>query len=403
MRNPPRKRQRGASLLIPVLVLLTAGAFAVIVAATQSGGDIQGTDAQADSTEALFLAETGLERALRRFQSGAPCTAAGLGETLNNLASIGIAAGRSITISAGADSDLDFNLAALPATRCRIQVTARITASNVARTVQAILDRNDNFIGEVAVAGFDNPAGAVNPAASWTGAAGRYDYTGGYLAGANQPNCRRSAYVVKARQAGGSANATSEGSAAVAFTVARPSTILATFDYRIVRVGQGAAACTTNPNTGPSCILTHPTYQVGSPAPSGAGNGQVCMTLRDMSGANWLSTRFEAPSAADLSGVYAVTPAPACLPGTQRGFGSPCTIYYNPGGNRGTVTFNIPAGGSGVLSFDQLTFKIYIPNPGGGGNAYEMWLDNIVLQPSTGAIGGIAAWRDCSVSSCPAV
>jgi hypothetical protein len=32
-----------------------------------------------------------------------------------------------------------------------------------------------------------------------------------------------------------------------------------------------------------------------------------------------------------------------------------------------------------------------------------MWIDNIVLQPSTGGTGGIAAWRDCSVTACPAV
>jgi hypothetical protein len=32
-----------------------------------------------------------------------------------------------------------------------------------------------------------------------------------------------------------------------------------------------------------------------------------------------------------------------------------------------------------------------------------MWIDNVLLQPSTGAIAGVAAWRDCAVTSCPGV
>jgi hypothetical protein len=43
---------------------------------------------------------------------------------------------------------------------------------------------------------------------------------------------------------------------------------------------------------------------------------------------------------------------------------------------------------------------MYIP---AGGNAFEMWIDNIILLPSTGATAGIAAWRDCAVLACPAV
>jgi len=128
------RRERGASLLIPVLLIVTVGAFAVVVAAGQSGADIDGTNAQADSTEALFLAETGIERATRRFLAGSACSAAGLSENLANLATIGIAAGRTITITAGANSDNDFAGVALPATQCRIEATGRVTASNVSRS-----------------------------------------------------------------------------------------------------------------------------------------------------------------------------------------------------------------------------------------------------------------------------
>jgi hypothetical protein len=394
-----RARQRGASLLVPVLLLITVGAFAVIVAGNQSGSDIQGSEANADSIEALFVAETGIERAIRRFMAGSACSAAGLSESITDLSTIGIASGRTLTISAGPNSGTDFNAVALAATQCRIQVTALVAGNNVSRTLQAIMDRADNFVGGPLVASFNDPAGNVAPA-SWSG--GAYDYAGGYLAGAPvQPNCTRSGYALKAVSGAGTATATSQGSASVAFSVARPSTILATFDYRIIQVGNGSAGCTTNAGTGTSCVATNPTLDATSP--SGAGNGQICMTLRDTAGANWGSTRYEALSAFNASGIYSVT-TPSCLPGTQRGFGSQCSLVYDQSGGaatgRGTVRFTITAGGSGVLSVDQLTFKLHVP---GGGNAYEMWLDNLILQPSTGAIAGILAWRDCSVLACPSV
>jgi hypothetical protein len=392
-----KARQRGASLLIPVLLVIIVGAFAVIVAASQSGSDVQGSDANADSIEALFLAETGIERAIRRFAAGSACSAAGLSETVTDLSTIGITSGRTITITAGPNSGTDFTAAALTATQCRIQVTALVAGYNVSRTFQAIMDTADNFVGGPLIASFNDPAGNVAPV-SWTG--GAYDYIGGDDAG-NEPNCTRSAYAIKAVSGAGTATATSQGSASVAFSAARPSTILATFDYRIVQVGSGSAGCTTSAGTGTSCVATNPTLDPTSP--TGAGNGQICMTLRDTSGANWVSTRYEVQSAFDASGTYNVT-TPACLPGTQLGFGAACSFVYDQSGGtgtgRGTVRFTVTAGGSGVLSLDQLSFKLYVP---GGGNAYEMWLDNLILQPSTGTISGLMAWRDCSVLTCPSV
>jgi len=260
------RRERGASLLIPVLLVITVGAFAVVVAAGQSGADIQGTNAQADSTEALFLAETGVERATRRFLAGSACSAAGLSENLANLATIGIASGRTIAITAGTNSDLDFAGAALPATQCRIQVTGRVTASDVSRTVQVIIDRADNLIGGPLVAGFNNPvAGTANPAASWTGPApvvggsiGGFDYTGGNTAGVNPPNCTRSAYLVKPNAGGGTPAASTVGTAPVAFTINRPATVIVTFDYRIIQIRDlNDNTCATNSGAA-SCTATSP-------------------------------------------------------------------------------------------------------------------------------------------------
>jgi hypothetical protein len=399
-------RQRGASLLVPVLLIVTAGAFAVIVAAGQSGGDIHGTDAQAEATEALFLAETGLQRATRRFLAGSACSAAGLSENLANLATIGIASGRAITITAGANSVRDFGGVLLPATQCRIQVTGQVTASNVSRTVQAIVDRNENLIGGPLVAGFNNPAGAVNPAASWTG--GAYDYTGGNIGGVNPPNCTRSAYLVKPNAGGGTPAASSVGTAPVGFTINRPVTVTVSFDYRIIRIRDANNnACGTNSGAA-SCTATSPTLDATSPE-GNAGDAEICFTLRDTAGVTYNSTRVEVDSSVNNSGGgnFTVTP-PLCTPTDQQlptnADFTPCSLRYNFSGGTGGGAF-LPAmvrftfAGAGPLSFDQVGFKMY---RAGGGNAFEMWLDNIVVTPNA-AIGGMAAWRDCTVSACPAV
>jgi len=396
-----RLRERGASLLIPVLLVITVGAFAVVVAATQSGSDIQGTEAQADSTEALFLAETGIERATRRFLGGSACNAGGLGENLANLATIGIASGRSIVITAGPASVNDFSGAALPATQCRIQSTGRVTASNISRTLQVILDRSENYLGTSLVAGFNNPAGVGNPG-SWTG--GGYDYTGGLPAVAgNPPNCTRSAYIVKARTGGASAAASSIGTAPLSFTVNGPMTLFATFDYRILRIGNsGSDFCTTNSGGGACPGAADATSPAGA-----AGNGEMCMTLRDTAGATYNSTKSEVDFSQNL-GAGVTVAGPGCTPTSQTGNAAftPCALRYDynggtaPGNFTGRVTVRWALAGAGTLTFDRLGFQMYIP---AGGNAFEMWIDNIILLPSTGATAGIAAWRDCAVLTCPAV
>ena len=383
-------RERGASLLIPVILILTAGAFAVVVAASQSGGDIEGSEAQADSMEALFLAETGVERATRRFLAGVACNA--LGETLSNLAEIGIPSGRSITISAGPNSATDFSGAVLPATQCRIQAAGAVSRNNVSRSVQAIIDRSDNLAGAPAVAGFDNPVGAVNAAASWTG--GGYDYTGGNIAGAvNPPNCTRSAYLVKPRQGGGANAASSAGTAPMQFTVSLPATVLVRFDYRIVRIANsGSNACVSASGAGACPGAADAT------SPSGAaGDGEICFTLRDTAGVTYNSTKATVDQAANIP--LSVT-GPACTPTTQQGPTNanftPCGLRYNAGG---AAAVRFAMAGAGTRSFDRLGFQMFIP---AGGQPFEMWIDNVTVTPNA-AIGGIAAWRDCTVSACPSV
>lgn len=381
-----RRKQRGASLLIPVLLVITVVAFAVVVAAAQSGGDVQGSSAVADGVEALLLAETGVERAMKRFAQGTACAA--LGETLGDLSSLGLA-GRSITVSVGADSDLDFDLAALGPAQCRIEVRAEVAASKVARTVQAILD-----VGSLGSHNFNTPAGAGAPA-GWTG--GAYDDTGGPdPAGASPLGCTRAAYATRPRPGGFTAS--SAGTTPVSFSLTRPATVLVEFDYRIIQVGNsGSSVCITSAGGGACPGAADATSPGGT-------DGEICMTMRDTpGGATYNSTSYGVAVSAGVANT--VSPA-ACEPTTQHsptpGVYTPCSTQYNISGagapQQGTVRFVF--GGSGTISFDRVGFNLHIA---GGGQGKEIWVDNLNFTIPGGGIAMPRKWRDCSASACPAV
>ncbi|HSA91139.1 MAG TPA: hypothetical protein VLF42_14700 [Burkholderiales bacterium] len=380
-----KRGERGAGLLVVVLLIVTVAAFAVVVAARQSGGDLQGTNAAADSSEALLLAETGVERAVKRFSSGTPCLA--LGESITDLSTLGVT-GRSITVSVGPNSTQDFGGAPLPASQCRIEVAAQVTASRVTRRLQAIID-----VGAATTYTFNAPAGPGAPS-GWTG--GAYDYTGGPdPAGASPLTCTRAAYVVRARTGGSTGS--SAGTTAASFSVGLPATILVNFDYRIIQVGNSGSTACNSAAGGGACPGA---ADITSP---GGLHGEICMTLRDTVGTTYDSTMYGVATSAAIP--QTVAPA-ACTPTTQQtptpAVYTPCSTQYNLSGAsvvpaQGTVRFVI--GGTGSLSFNQVGFNLHIP---GGGQAKEMWVDNIAFQ----AGGGVATtrhWRDCSAATCPAV
>ena len=86
--------------------------------------------------------------------------------------------------------------AALPAnTQCRIAVTARVIASNVSRTIHAIVDRN--LLAGPDNPTFNNPLTAGLTPSGWTGInpADAFAPNGG--PDGTAPNCRRSAWTAK--------------------------------------------------------------------------------------------------------------------------------------------------------------------------------------------------------------
>ena len=123
--------QRGVAALMAVLFLLFMLGAVLLLAHQMAATDVYDSGAQNNSVEALFLAETGVERATSRFATVA-CNALGEAAILHGRGQF--------TISNGLSTD--FTGAALPANRCRVPVTGEILgALRVGRRVEAIIER----------------------------------------------------------------------------------------------------------------------------------------------------------------------------------------------------------------------------------------------------------------------
>lgn len=119
-------RQRGAATLIAAVLLMSVVAVALVIGLLNANTNITDTSLQADGVEALFIAESGLENVIDRFDNGTACGTLALGP-------IGVGRG-DFTINNGTN-------AGLPAIQCRVQVTGRIGQSDTSRTIEAVITR----------------------------------------------------------------------------------------------------------------------------------------------------------------------------------------------------------------------------------------------------------------------
>ena len=143
-------RQRGAAALMTTLFLLIVVAMAVLVSLSMSGSDMSDSSSQHNSVSALFLAESGLERARQRFSSGTACTSLGV-DGPHNLGQ------GSFTVNSGVGTNFD-GVTILPVNQCRVQATGRIATSNVSRTIEGVIQdiikvKQGNFQKITAVGG----------------------------------------------------------------------------------------------------------------------------------------------------------------------------------------------------------------------------------------------------------
>lgn len=124
--------QRGVAALMAVLFLLFMLSVVLVIAHQMAATDVYDSGAQNNSVEALFLAESGVERAAWRFANGVACNALGEPTILHGRGQF--------TIGNGLGTD--FGGAALAANRCRVPVTGEIAgAIRVSRRVEAIIER----------------------------------------------------------------------------------------------------------------------------------------------------------------------------------------------------------------------------------------------------------------------
>lgn len=112
LRTVAASRERGAATAMLALFLLIMTAFALLVALSMGASDITDSAAQDDAAEALFLAESGLERASKRFADGTPCA---------DLAESAIPFGRGTFTTQAAE---------FTANICRITVLGTVRAAN---------------------------------------------------------------------------------------------------------------------------------------------------------------------------------------------------------------------------------------------------------------------------------
>lgn len=115
------RHQRGASMLMAVVFLLIVIALFGLVGLRMAGTDITDTSLQNDSVEALFLAESGLERAIQRLSAGTACTA--------------LAPDATQTLGRG---DFQIQSGIVVGSLCRVRVLGRVLLAGTARAQRTV-------------------------------------------------------------------------------------------------------------------------------------------------------------------------------------------------------------------------------------------------------------------------
>jgi hypothetical protein len=352
-------RERGAALVIASLIVTSMVAMTVLVTGRSSQAELLSAYQSSEALQALLSAETGLQRASKRVTQtglGTPCGNAALNETIT------YPPGVDITITT---KTTDFNGAALSATQCRIEASAKVTASNVTRKVSQIID-TALFEGfSSANITFDAGAPPTGWTLSGTSSGGVYYRTDGGSEAALPP-CTTSAHTLKT----GAATVQTLGSYAMRFNAyaAANSAWTVTYDRRYLIV-----------------------------------------TATDTNAANYVSFNFTDGGAGHVSpqvSLGAATVVAAIPTGSPpRGAGVNCSTSYTLNQTR-----TIPVTAASLLNpITNLGFTLQLRHTAGapGSNRKEAYLDRLRLTapaiPSGGTYMRILKWRECvpSPSNCP--
>jgi len=378
-------REHGVALIVAVLLLVAVAAFGAIMAGSMAASDLTDSGYQGSSVEALFAAESGLERAIKRFATGTACGALTDAQT--------VSAGRTFSVTAGVTTAFD-GATTLETSQCRVQSTGAVSGTSASRQLQAILDRN---ILVRRNSTFDSPAGAGN-ATGWT--ATKWDYNGGTntIGTPTGLTCGRAIYALHSRASGGS-DASAIGQLVDTtnglFTVTGGNTVTVRFNLRAIRVGS------VNSNTNDT--------NAGLTDPGGAAADvkvwvrlvDSALVISDTAVANVIREAVVNPGAPLNTRVPGATPTTQGFPGDYPA----CDSFYATGTPSNKRQVTVTVGGAGTRTITTVIVRIFIAK--GRGIASEAWVDNIELFENSAApvatVGGgrLAEWRDCAVSSCP--
>ncbi|MFN2309951.1 MAG: hypothetical protein ABR553_09500 [Gammaproteobacteria bacterium] len=226
MRARPELRglqhQTGAVGLLAALFLITAVLVMGQALLRQSASGANDSLIIQDGVDALFLAESGLERAAAQLSEGS----AGCDATLAG--SWAYAGGTVALADLGAGFTSDFDGSALPAGRCRVRATGTSGLYGAQRTLDAIIGTDAGNLLDPN-ANFDTPAGTCPPncaPANWTIDSGGWTSNGGV---GGSP-----AVQVAKTGAGGPQNIDVVHAAFTPFTVTAPTTLTIGYDYRVL-------------------------------------------------------------------------------------------------------------------------------------------------------------------------
>lgn len=316
-----------ASVAIAFLVLfLIAGALATAFSLSRSV--VRDATISAQQVQALFLAESGLARALKRYGNGTPCS--GLGP--DGPYSLGAGTFSVTDFSTTSGAATDFSGAALSATQCRVQIIGVV--SGVARTLEGIMQRSTNGFPPQANVDFNSPAGnCVYPSCTptnWTFTpAGNWwdDFGGSTL---SSPANSRAAYVEKTSPGGGASAQGGGYSFYPPISRSGGQTLTISFDYKNIVNG-------------------------------GANKMSVDFTLYEAGTSRKWSTLAQGTTFKDGNTPGWVTSGTTV---------SPSYTYTAPA----SPTITLPSGPT--IYINQIDFTL----SAGSGMTYKTWLDNIKID-----------------------
>lgn len=221
-RPPGRHDQRGAAALMAAVFLILVVSILGLITLRLAATSVNDSLLNHDGVAALFLAETGLERAAGQLAAGTVTCGAGLAGSWT------LAGGTISIANLGAGFTTDFAGAALPSGQCRVQATGTTGLFTAQRSIEAIIATSGGNLLGSANANFNAPNTPCPPSTctptGWV--LSLWDDTGGV-------DGTRAAYVEKPTP--GPSDVTSAGQFSMTpFTVTAPATLTMSFDYKLV-------------------------------------------------------------------------------------------------------------------------------------------------------------------------